>query len=245
MSWGGAPSLVRAGAVLVAAGKGSRLGLDEGLPKALFELCARPLATYSLAVLERCPLIESIVMVAPPGYADRFRVELVERRGLAKVSAVVEGGATRQESVRLGLEALEVGLDPVVVHDAARPLLTEDLLVHCLSKAIAFGACVPGTPISGTVKAVTSDGLVAETLDRESLREIQTPQAFKASIIRKAHRQAKEKSLHATDDSALVEATKVSVAVIQGDPENIKITQPIDVELATVIISRRAAGGPV
>lgn len=245
MSWGGAPSLIRAGAVLVAAGKGSRLGLDENTPKALFELCSRPLVTYSLAVLERCPLINSIVLVAPPGYADRFRVELVERRGLAKVIAVIEGGTTRQESVRLGLEVLEAGLDPVVIHDAARPLLTEDLLVDCLSKAIAFGACVPGTPVSGTVKTVTSDGLVAETLDRESLREIQTPQAFRASIIRKAHQKAKEASLQATDDSALVEATGVSVAVIQGDPENIKITQPIDVDLATVIISKRAEKGSV
>ena len=234
---------VRAGAILVAAGRGERMGLGEGRPKALVDLCARPLAAYSLSVLEQDSSIEAVVLVAPPGSSARFRSELVERWGFRKVAAVVEGGRTRQESVRLGLEALNDELDPVVIHDAARPLVRPELVAACISKASVVGACVPGLSPAATVKAVTSGGFVERTLDRTLLREVQTPQAFKASLIREAHRLARLNRTEATDDSTLVENMGAPVALIEGDPENIKITRPIDMEVAAAVMSRRAGGG--
>jgi 2-C-methyl-D-erythritol 4-phosphate cytidylyltransferase len=240
-SGGEAP--VRAGAILAAAGRGERLGLGDDGPKAMVELCGRPLAAHSLAVLEAAPFLEAVVLVVPAGMRDRFTEDLVRRFGFRKVTAIVEGGPTRQESVGLGLEALEGGLDPIVVHDAARPLVTSGLLSACVFKAVSFGACVPGVRPSGTVKRVTAGGVVDATLDRESLREIQTPQAFRASLIREAHRLARESGFQATDDAALVERMGEAVAVVEGDPDNLKITRPIDLDIAAAVLGRGAAGG--
>lgn len=234
---------VTAGAILVAAGAGARLGQPAGCPKALVELRGRPLAAHSLAVLESAPSVQEIVLVVPRGMRDRFEADLLKRWGFRKVAAIVEGGATRQESVGRGLDAVAGDPDLIVIHDAARPLITPGLLSACLSKAAAFGACVPGVRPSGTVKSVTAGGLVEATLDRESLREIQTPQVFKASLIREAHRLAGEIGFEATDDSALVEQMGSPVAVVEGDPENLKITSPVDLDIAAAVMGRRAAGG--
>lgn len=241
-----ASGLVRAGAagaILVAAGEGSRMGRGAGSPKALVDLVGRPLAAHSLSVIEESPATGAAVLVAPQGLLSRFEDELVKRYGFRKVVAVVEGGATRQESVRLGLEALPRDLDPILIHDAARPLLTPGLLELLVEKGASCGACLPGVPVAGTVKRVGPDGVVCETLDRAALREAQTPQVFKASTIREAHRMAHRRGFEATDDAALVEWMGAAVTVVDGDPENLKVTTPVDLDVAREVLDRRAGGG--
>jgi len=234
---------IRAGAIIVAAGKGERMGLGEAAPKALIELEGRPLAWHSLAKFESEPRIKAIALVVPPGTADRCREEIVEKWKLHKVSAIVDGGLSRQESVRLGLDALAQDLDPVLIHDAARPLVTAELVSLCLEMGAASGACVPAIPIAGTVKAVSPQRQIQETVDRTGLWEAQTPQAFASSLIRQAHRRAKETGLEGTDDSSLVEALGTAVTVVQGSPENLKVTWPVDLEVARAILKRRRHGG--
>jgi len=229
-----------AGVVLLCAGMGSRMGLGEDTPKALLDLGGRPLAAHSLSIFEASPAVGSIVVVAPPGMASRFEMELIRPEGFKKVSAIADGGRTRQESVRFGLEALQEGFDPVLIHDAARPLLAPGLVTACAATAAAMGACVPATPVSCTVKAITADGMVEKTLDRDTLREAQTPQAFSASLIRDAHLRAFADGLEGTDDAVLVESLGELVTVLEGDPENIKITCPVDLDLARVLLARRA-----
>jgi 2-C-methyl-D-erythritol 4-phosphate cytidylyltransferase len=228
------------GVVLLCAGMGRRMGLGEEEPKAMLDLGGRPLAAHSLSVFEASQVVGSVVLVVPPGMASRFEMELVRPGGFKKVSAIADGGRTRQESVRHGLEALLEGFDPVLIHDAARPLLAPGLIAACAATAAAVGACVPATPVSCTVKTITADGLVEKTLDRDMLREAQTPQAFSASLIRDAHRRALADGIEGTDDAVLVENLGEAVAVIEGDPENLKITRPVDLDLARVLLGRRA-----
>ncbi len=233
-----------AGAVLAAAGVGERMGLEPDRFKALLDLCGRPMAAHSLAVMQECPDLEAVVVVAPPGCSKLFERELVEPWNFGKVVSVVDGGSTRQESVRKGLEALDAVFDPVAIHDAARPLVGLELLSACIKRGAAAGACVPGVRVSSTMKIVGPGGLVKCTLDRRSLREIQTPQVFSASIIRKAHGAASADGVDATDDAALVERLGVPVTVIEGSAENIKITRPLDMAVAAAIMSRGRGGGP-
>lgn len=232
---------IRAGAVLAAAGTGERLGPGGGVPKALLALGGRPLVWHSLSVFEDHSRIEAVVLVVPPGMEDRFRREIADRWSFRKVSAVVRGGGTRQESVRLGLDALDERLDPVLIHDAARPLVTSDLVSVCLESGAAFGACIPALPVAGTVKQVDDGDNVRRTVDRTGLWEAQTPQVFGSSVIREAHRAALESGTEATDDSSLVEKLGVSVKVVRGSPENIKVTWPVDLEIAEAILNRRTS----
>jgi 2-C-methyl-D-erythritol 4-phosphate cytidylyltransferase len=238
---GGAP--LRAGAILAAAGRGARLRLGDEVPKALVDLRGRPLAAHSLAVLEAAPFLVAVVLVVPIGMRDRFKTDLVDKLGFRKVEAIVEGGPTRRESVGLGLDALRDDLDPVIIHDAARPLVTSELISACVLKAAVSGACVPGLCPRDTIKAVTAKGVVEATLDRQALREIQTPQVFRTSLIKEAHRMAREGGSEATDDAALVERMGEPVAVIEGDPDNLKITRAIDLDIAAAVLGRREAGG--
>jgi 2-C-methyl-D-erythritol 4-phosphate cytidylyltransferase len=228
---------------VVAAGSGERLALGSDTPKALVALSGRPLAWHSLARFEEESRVAAVVLVVPTGLASRFREELVQKCGLKKVAAVVNGGRTRQESVRAGLAALDDELDPVLIHDAARPLVTLDLISLCIDESAECGACIPAHPLTGTVKTVTAEMNVAETVDRAALWEAQTPQAFRSSLIREAHRKAAETGLEGTDDSRLVEALGATVKVVQGSPENIKVTWPADLEVARVVMSRRMGGG--
>ncbi len=229
-----------AGVLLLCAGRGRRMGLDEVHPKALLDLGGRPLAAYSLDVFEVSKVVGSVVVVAPPGLSARFSAELVGPGGFKKVAAIVDGGETRQASVKIGLDHLDDSLDPVLVHDAARPMVTSGLVAACASTAAATGACVPGIQVSSTVKVTAVDGTVQKTLDRERLLEVQTPQGFRGALLRKAHLHAVASGIEGTDDSALVESLGAAVAVIDGDHENIKITRPVDLELAGVLLRHRA-----
>ena len=211
-------------AVIVAAGRGERLGLDR--PKAFARLNGRPLLAESLERLEASDWIDSIVVVAPPDWEEPV-ILLAEELGCGKVVSVVAGGESRAASVRAGLA--EVGDDAAValVHDAARPVLAEEVIERLLT-ALPEGwdGVVPGVPIPDTVKRVDGDQVV-ETVDRESLVGAQTPQAFVWSVLR----DAAAGDADATDCAALVESRGGRVKVVPGDRRLIKVTEPADLEL--------------
>ena len=211
-------------AIVAAAGRGDRLGADR--PKAFVGLGGRVLLAESLDRLEACGQIDAIVVAAPVGWEEPT-ILLAEELAADKVIAVVPGGATRSGSVAAALAEVGDGAEAVLVHDAARPLVTDGLVERLLA-ALRSGwdGAVPGLAVADTVKRV-EDGRVVETLDRGGLAAVQTPQAFRADVLRAAYAVGGE----ATDCAALVEAQGGRVTVVDGDPRLVKITTPADLEL--------------
>ncbi len=211
-------------AILAAAGSGDRLGLDR--PKAFAPLNDRPLIAESLERLDASDWIEGIVVAAPPEWEEPC-ILVAEEIAAGKVAETVTGGATRSESVRNALAQVPEGAAVVLVHDAARPLVTEEVIERVVT-ALEDGwdGAVPSLPVSDTVKRVDGEA-VAETIDREGLVIVQTPQAFLADVLRRAVESGGE----ASDCAALVEAAGGRVRAVQGDPRLLKITEPADLEL--------------
>jgi 2-C-methyl-D-erythritol 4-phosphate cytidylyltransferase len=210
-------------AILAAAGSGERLGLDR--PKAFASLNDRPLIAESLERLDGSDWIEGIVVAAPPGWEEPC-ILVAEEVAAGKVAETVTGGATRTESVRYALTQVPGEATIVLVHDAARPLVTDEVVERVLT-AVGDGwdGAVPGLPVSDTLKRVQGE-TVAETVDREGLVVAQTPQAFLADVLRRALADG-----DASDCAALVEAAGGRVRFAPGDRRLLKITEPADLEL--------------
>jgi 2-C-methyl-D-erythritol 4-phosphate cytidylyltransferase len=231
---------LKAVAIVPAAGRGERLG--PGTPKALRALAGVPMLVRAVHSLAQSPSVELVVVVAPPESVAEVRALLPEDQLGATVS-VVAGGATRQQSVRLGLSALPDQAEVVLVHDAARPLVPVEL-VDAVVRAVWAGAdaVVPALPVTDTVKAVNAQERVTGTLDRAVLRSVQTPQGFRRSVLEQAHAKAADAPQDSTDDAGLVEGLGVSVQVIAGHEEAFKVTRPIDLVLAEALVALRRAG---
>jgi len=208
-------------AVLVAAGRGERLGEDR--PKAFARLGALPLLAESLRRLDECEWIDAVVVVAPPEWEEPA-ILLAEELGATKVTACVAGGATRSESVRLGLAEVPDDAAVILVHDAARPVLPPGLVPRLLEAlGEGYDGAVPGVPVADTVKRVR-DGIVVETPARDELVAVQTPQAFVASVLRRAA------AGEGSDCASLVEAAGGRVKVVPGDERLLKVTTPEDLK---------------
>jgi 2-C-methyl-D-erythritol 4-phosphate cytidylyltransferase len=212
-------------ALLVAAGGGARLGIDR--PKAFAELAGRPLLAESLDRLDRCPWIDAIVVAAPPGWEEPV-ILLSEELAASKVVACVTGGATRAESVRRALDEVTDEALVVLVHDAARPLVDDAVIERVLAPlAEGYDGVVPALPVADTLKRVDGKRVV-ETVPRDDLVAVQTPQAFLAGSLRSAY--AGELP-DATDCASLVERAGGRVAVVEGDPRLAKVTTQADLAL--------------
>ncbi|MCJ2013271.1 bifunctional 2-C-methyl-D-erythritol 4-phosphate cytidylyltransferase/2-C-methyl-D-erythritol 2,4-cyclodiphosphate synthase [Methylobacterium sp. J-076] len=238
-------------AIVVAAGRGIRVG--GGVPKQYRRVAGQAVLTRTLAALGSHPGLGLIQPVIAADAADFFRQCLADLDPAirARIAAPVEGGATRQMSVRAGLEALTASGAPgiVLVHDAARPFIRPELIDRAIRAGRVYGAAVPGVPVTDTVKRVEEIepgiGRVTETPPRESLRAVQTPQAFAFAPLLAAHRDAAAQGLHAfTDDGALAEWAGLPVVVFAGDIENRKITQASDLIEADRAFSPDSAGAP-
>ena len=217
-------------AVLAAAGSGERLGSEH--PKAFVRLGELPLLAESLRRLDETDWVDAIVVVAPPGWEEPA-ILLAEELGAGKVSSVVAGGATRAESVRLGVAEVPGEAVVILVHDAARPVLEEAVVERVLAPlGEGWDGVVPALPLADTVKRVQGQE-VAETLDREELVAVQTPQAFLADVLRRA-----VESGEASDCSALVERQGDRVRWVEGDPRLLKVTTRADLELVAGWIDR-------
>lgn len=213
-------------ALIVAAGSGRRLG--AGRPKALVGLAGRPLFEWALDACFAAEAIGPVVIAAPPGHLDRFARDGVE---------VVEGGDSRSGSVARGLDRVTTRL--VVIHDAARPLVTPGLIdraVGFLASRADLAAAITVAPATDTVKRVDDQGVVTETLDRGRIRLAQTPQVFRTAALRQALGRGDLSA--ATDDAALIEAAGGSVGVVDGPSGNIKVTVPADLGFAELMLSR-------
>jgi 2-C-methyl-D-erythritol 4-phosphate cytidylyltransferase len=213
-------------AVLVAAGRGDRLGEDR--PKAFARLGDLPLLAEPLRRLEESDRIDGIVVVAPPGWEEPS-ILLAEQIGASKVSACVPGGDTRAESVRAGLAEVPDDAAVVLVHDAARPVLPAEVVERVVAAVDeGYDGAVPCLPVADTVKRA-ADGLVVETLPRDELVAVQTPQAFRAAVLRSAFASSNDVVL-ATDCASLVEAAGGRVKVVPGDERLQKVTTRADLE---------------
>jgi 2-C-methyl-D-erythritol 4-phosphate cytidylyltransferase len=217
-------------AILAAAGSGERLGADR--PKAFARLGDRPLLAESLERLEASAWIEAIVIAAPPGWEEPA-ILLAEELGCGKVGSCVTGGATRADSVRRALAEVPEDAAVVVVHDAARPLLPDEVVERVLAPlGEGWDGAVPALPLADTVKRVRGEAVV-ETLDRAELRAVQTPQAFVAPVLRDAFAAAGE---DASDCASLVEARGGRVKVVPGDPRLLKVTDAADLERVAALL---------
>jgi 2-C-methyl-D-erythritol 4-phosphate cytidylyltransferase len=211
-------------AILVAAGRGERLGLDR--PKAFAKLGDEPLLAEPLRRLDASPWVDAIVLVAPSGWEEPA-ILLAEEEGCDKVRACVTGGETRSDSVRAGLAEVPADALVVLVHDAARPLLSDDVVERVLAPlSEGWDGVVPGLPVGDTLKRAGTDGDVQETISRDGLWAVQTPQAFSAEALRRAQANGAE----ATDCAGLVEAAGGRVKIVEGDPRLLKVTSPGDLE---------------
>jgi 2-C-methyl-D-erythritol 4-phosphate cytidylyltransferase len=216
-------------ALIVAAGSGERLG--AGRPKALVELAGRPLVQWSIDALRDVEGIERIVIALPPGTASPPGV------------TGVEGGATRSDSVRRALGAAGDG-DPVVVHDAARPLVTRELTEQVIAALEAdqdADAAIAASPVTDTVKRVDGAGAVSETLERSELWAVQTPQVFRRAALERALDVSPQELAMATDDAWLVERAGGRVIVVRASEENLKVTRPFDLRVAELLLGMRRA----
>lgn len=217
------------GAVIVAAGSASRMG---GIDKVMAPLGDEPMIVRTVRAFCQCAVIREVVIVT--------REDLIPQiTGLCapyeKVRAVVAGGANRQESVQAGLDALSKSVRLAAIHDGARPLVTEALIDRTVRAAHTYSAAAPAIAVKDTVKVVNG-GLVLATPDRSKLRAIQTPQVFDVDLLRGALKKARDEEAEVTDDCSAVERLGMSVKVVEGDERNLKVTTPMDLKVARMLL---------
>ncbi|MCC7518236.1 MAG: 2-C-methyl-D-erythritol 4-phosphate cytidylyltransferase [Verrucomicrobiae bacterium] len=226
-----------ASVILLAGGSGRRMG---GGDKLLIEVRGEPLLRRVLRAIEACAAVDRIVLVARPGRIPEY-TRLASSWGLTRISAIVPGGVERQDSVWNGLQALVPPPEIVLIHDAARALVTPDLIRRCAAAAAEHGAAIPAAPVHDTIKRIRSpeDPRIVETLDRTLLRAAQTPQAFRFVIIRDAYAPLIRQRVLVTDDASAAERAGHEVQIVESDATNLKVTSPEDVFLAETILSQR------
>ncbi|MDP6125948.1 MAG: 2-C-methyl-D-erythritol 4-phosphate cytidylyltransferase [Candidatus Latescibacteria bacterium] len=222
-------------AVVVAAGSGVRFGGD--VPKQYTLLAGRPMLVWSLQACAKCDSIDDIVVVVPAGDEKFVAEDVVAANDISGVSRIVAGGATRQESTFLGIEALPTSTF-AVVHDAARPVLGQQDLSSVVSEAVASQGAILATPVTDTIKRLNEDGGL-ETVDRDGLWAAQTPQVFEVGVLKKAMEQAFTDGFSATDEASLVERIGVEVRIVRSEEINLKVTTAEDMETAERILLRR------
>jgi len=222
-------------AVLVAAGSSRRMGFD----KLMANVEGRPVLAHALLAFEQCPEVERIVLVGREDRLAEFRA-VAEECGIGKMSAMVPGGTERHFSVWNGLEAaaLEPG-DFVAVHDAARPLITPGEITRCLELARETGAAVCAAPVADTLKRATPEGRVGESVSRENLWAMQTPQIFLAGLLRRAYNEVLRTGALVTDEVSALQFLGEPVALHPHYEPNFKITFPRDIELARLVLAAR------
>jgi 2-C-methyl-D-erythritol 4-phosphate cytidylyltransferase len=225
------------GLVVVAAGRGERLGFPE--EKALVSLLGHPILAWALGAFEGFPEIVERIVVVPPGRESVFQERVIDPLGLDHTVTVVPGGKRRQDSVALGIEALSEDPHWVMVHDAARPLASQALVRRILDTMEEGESVVPALPVRDSVARRGYDSWLKEYEDRASLLAVQTPQGFHRPVLEYAHKQARESGHTGSDEASLVLRVNHPVAWIEGDAENFKITYPADIGLAEAVLERR------
>jgi 2-C-methyl-D-erythritol 4-phosphate cytidylyltransferase len=232
---------MRVAALALAAGRGERLGHE--LPKGFVPLAGRPLLLHALEALGATPEIDLVVPVIAGADLGRLDALAEALAALPKLMPAVAGGETRQDSMRAGLRALPADVDLVAVHDVARPLVRPSAISRVIAAARADGAAILATPVRDTIKRVRGRRVV-DTPPRAECWAAQTPQVFRVEILREALAKADAEGRVGTDDAEIVERLGVPVHIVEGDPDNLKLTLPEDLDLALRWLeSRRREGG--
>lgn len=227
-----------AAAIIVAGGQGRRFG--GPVRKQYLKLSSKPLLWWSIRAFEASPGIRTIILVVPED--DQHKVlHLCDEWGFRKVKSVVVGGKERRDSVRAGLEVLSERVRWVAVHDAVRPLVTPDIIEATLAAARKHRAALAASPAKDTVKIADSQGWVRSSPPRETVWLAQTPQTFDRRLLERAHKEGRHWPV--TDDAQMIGRLKTKVKVIDTGSENIKVTLPMDLEMAEVILKNRRRGG--
>jgi 2-C-methyl-D-erythritol 4-phosphate cytidylyltransferase len=220
-----------AAAVIVGGGSGNRFGGD----KLTVSLAGKPLIAHTLSAFEGTAAVSAIVLVVPPGREEEFRT-IARDEGISKLTSVIPGGDHRHESVRRGLEALPPEVELVAIHDAARPLITPDLITRCLEMAAQEGASALAVPVTDTLHRIDASGCAAGTVDRTTLRAMQTPQVFCAAEIRDLLTAV---SGNPTDEVSVAVAAGKKVSLVDHHEPNLKVTWPHDVVMAEALLRGR------
>lgn len=217
------------GAVLVAAGSASRMG---GIDKVMAPLQGEPMILRTARAFQDCVLIKEIVIVTRQDLIEKITALCAE---LPKVKAVVPGGSSRQESVKLGLRILSEDVTLAAVHDGARPLVSEALIDKTIRAAHTYGAAAPAIPVKDTIKVMEA-GFVASTPDRAALRAIQTPQVIDRDLLLGALEKAEKDGATVTDDCSAVERLGMQIRLVEGEERNLKVTTPLDLKIAELLL---------
>ena len=217
------------GAVIVAAGSASRMG---GIDKVMAPLGGEPMIVKTVRAFQQCDAIREIVVVTRP---DLIVPIMDLCASMEKVRAVVAGGNSRQASVSLGLNALSEKVKLAAIQDGARPFVTWQLIDRVVRAAHSFGAAAPAIPVKDTIKEVNG-GVVKQTPDRSTLFAVQTPQVFDFDLLRAALKKAEQENAQVTDDCSAVERMGMSVKIVEGDERNIKVTTPLDLKIAELLL---------
>jgi 2-C-methyl-D-erythritol 4-phosphate cytidylyltransferase len=221
-------------AVIVAAGRGSRMNMD--INKQYIEVCGKPVLARTLEVFEESGLIDEIVLVVNEQDLVFCKQYVINRYRYDNIKALVVGGKERQNSVYYGLKEVSPECDIVLIHDGARPFFPKESIQSSIDAANEFGAACVAVPVKDTIKAAGVEMLVKETLDRSALWSIQTPQTFRHSLLIEAHTKALEDGFTGTDDSSLVERMGIRTKLVMGSYNNIKITTKEDIAIAEAIV---------
>jgi len=226
---------VSVSAIIVGAGTGNRLGSDR--PKQYLSVAGKPVLYYTLKKFEECAQVDAIIVVVARDWMVHVSTEIVDKFGFEKVRKVVDGGRERQDSVWAGLLATDSS-EWVAIHDAVRPFISTRKLEEVIRAGKDFGGAILALPPRDTIKT-EHDGFVESTPERKHLWAVQTPQVFEYELLRSAYRQAMSDNFVSTDDSALVERLGHKVKIVEGEANNIKITVPLDLKLAELIIEEQ------
>ena len=211
--------------------------MAQSLKKPYLKLAEQPILAHTIQRFEQNTAVDAIFVIVDAADFDECRKTVLEPYPFTKVQELVAGGETRQMSVYNGLRALSADVDFVIVHDGVRPFVTDEIIFECLTAAEASGAAVAAVPVKDTIKVAGENYFITETPAREKLWAVQTPQVFRKSLLEEAHQTAQEHQRTGTDDAALVEQLGFPVKLVMGSYANLKITTPVDLQIAEVLRS--------
>jgi 2-C-methyl-D-erythritol 4-phosphate cytidylyltransferase / 2-C-methyl-D-erythritol 2,4-cyclodiphosphate synthase len=232
----GSPLHLTVAVVIAAGGTGTRM--NSGIPKQFIEVAGKPIILRTIESIASLEEVRQIIIALPLEYLAAAE-EMLQRQPMRVEVHCVPGGSNRQDSVRCGVAHVRSDVDVIMVHDAVRPLCDRDTMLRVLDAAWKKGAAVPGLPATETIQRVSRGGRVLSTPPRQELYAIQTPQAFHAGILKTALERAHNEGFGGTDESSVVRWAGNPVVVVPGSPDNIKITRPLDLEIAELLIFRR------
>ena len=222
--------------LIPSAGSGSRMGAKAKKP--YLSLGNKPILAHTLLAFEQCSLINEVVLIVAEDEIDYCKTSIVEPFKIRKVNKIIAGGPKRQDSVWEGLKTLNDDCELVMIHDGVRPFVSQEILKKSVHETANSGATVVAVPVKDTIKIVSKQAEVLETIDRSRIWAVQTPQTFARDVIKRAYEKAYKDRFYGTDDASLVERLGVKVKIIPGSYDNMKITTPGDLTLGEAILKR-------